>query len=265
MVFPAALKAPLRGKQKNIVSLWCPSVLISHHHRQSVPLLKSVFNLWMLASAREFSLNGNSHTRPASETKVIWPRASAFPPPPLPSLFDPVLLSSSSSDYKVNAVLLLGPSQPRKESTTQTLTTNYKITPVLPPHPLSHSLFSLFLQAHKHPSFHFAEKTFCHNCCAVRFFFFWARGLPVISRPSHIHWQWQTSVPLTLQSLQFSRVIYGARRTHPPCLLLSAFMMLDSRRGPFTLVPQPSPARWAWHFLRESQSYYPLYSLVVGR
>ncbi|KAF0027315.1 hypothetical protein F2P81_020056 [Scophthalmus maximus] len=24
-------------------------------------------------------------------------------------------------------------------------------------------------QAHKHPDFHFAEKTFCHNCCAVRF------------------------------------------------------------------------------------------------
>lgn len=72
----------------------------------------------------------------------------------------------------MNAVLLLGPSQPRKESTTQTLTTNYKITPH-PPSTLSHSLFfhslPLSLQAHKHPGFHFAEKTFCRNCCAVHF------------------------------------------------------------------------------------------------
>lgn len=76
-----------------------------------------------------------------------------------------------------------------------------------------------------------------HFAVTAVLFVFWAAGLPVISRPSDIHWQ--TSVPLTLQSLQFSRVIYGARRTHPPCLLLSAFMMLDSRRGPSHLCLSP--------------------------
>ncbi len=76
-----------------------------------------------------------------------------------------------------------------------------------------------------------------HFAVTAVLFVFWAAGLQVISRPPDIHWQ--TSVPLTLQSLQFSRVIYGARRTHPPRLLLSAFTMLDSHRGPSHLCLSP--------------------------
>lgn len=163
----------------------------------------------------------------------IKPHASAFPPPLLPSLFDPVLLSSSSSEYKVNAVLLLGPSQPRKESTTQTLTTNYKITPTLPW--LCSVSPTLCLSKLINTPASILQKR--HFAVTAVLFVFWAAGLQVISRPSDIHWQ--TSVRLTLQSLQFSKVTYGMRRTHPPCLLLSAFMMLDSRRGPSHLRLSP--------------------------
>lgn len=63
-----------------------------------------------------------------------------------------------------------------------------------------------------------------HFAITAVLFVFWAAGLQVIPRPSDI--RWQTSVPLTLQSLQFSKVIYGMRTTHSPCLLFSAFMML---------------------------------------
>lgn len=49
-------------------------------------------------------------------------------------------------------------------------------------------------------------------------FIFWDVGLQVI--PAFRNTQ-QTSISLTLQSLQFSTVIYGARRTHPlPPVLL---------------------------------------------
>ena len=49
---------------------------------------------------------------------------------------------------KVNSVLQLGPSQPNREFTTQTLTTIYKIL----------HLYRIFI-----------ENTFCCYCCAVRF------------------------------------------------------------------------------------------------
>lgn len=130
----------------------------------------------------------------------------------------------------MNTVLLLRPSQPMKESTTQTLNTIYKITPLCL-ESLSHSLLSLFcltVSTLKNTKASILKKR--HFAVTAVLFVFWAAGLQVLSRTPDIHWQ--TGVPLTLQSLQFSRVIYGAGRTHPPCLLLSAFMMLDSRRGP---------------------------------
>lgn len=173
------------------------------------------------------------------------------------------MLSSSSTEYKVNTVLLLGPSQPMKESTTQTLNTIYKITPpCLESLSLTlSSLYSVSLSPHsKNTKASILTKR--HFAVTAVLFVFWDAGLQVLSRTPDIHWQ--TSVPLTLQSLQFSRVIYGARRTHPPCLLLSAFMMLDSHRGPFALVPQPSLAWWARHFLCETQSYYPSTALWWG-
>lgn len=95
------------------------------------------------------------------------------------------------------------------------------------------------LRACKHAGFHFAEKTFCCNCCAVRF-----SGLQDYRLyPDTPRW---TCVPLTLQSLQFCKVIYEVRRTHPPYLLLSTFMNPGVCRGP------------------EKQSYYPSTALRWG-
>lgn len=152
------------------------------------------------------------------------------------------------SEHKVDAVLLLGLRKMRV-STAEALTTIYKMTPT--PHPpfsalilsLSLSPFSCppprSLRARKHAGFHFAEKTFCCNCCAVRF-----SGLQDYRLyPDTPRW---TCVPLTLQSLQFCRVIYGVRRTHPPYLLLSTFMNPGVCRGP------------------EKQSYYPSTALCWG-
>lgn len=63
-----------------------------------------------------------------SYCRFKWiPAASA----PLPSLFDPELLSSPPTKYKVNTVLQLGPSQAAKESTAETLNAIYKILPCL--------------------------------------------------------------------------------------------------------------------------------------
>lgn len=145
----------------------------------------------------------------------------------------------------MDAVLLLGLRKMRV-STAEALTTIYKMTP---PHtPLPCVIFSfalpLFipprsLQARKHAGFHFAEKTFCYNCCAVRFSGLQDYRLYPDTR------QW-TSVSLTLESLQFCRVIYGVRRTHPPYLLLTTFMNPGVCRGP------------------EKQSYYPSTALRWG-
>lgn len=154
------------------------------------------------------------------------------------------------SEHKVDAVLLLGLRKMRV-STAEVLTTIYKMTlphtpplphlfslslsPVSSPPPRSHSL-----QARKHAGFHFAEKTFCYNCCAVRF-----SGLQDYRLyPDTRRW---TSVPLTLQSLQFCRVIYGVRRTHPPYLLFSTTHESGSLQRPREAI------------------LLPLYGLVLGR
>lgn len=130
--------------------------------------------------------------------------------------------------------------QPAKEGvyhSVTTLTTNYKISTTLPQLSLTQSSFFLCLFLYKLINTQASILQKGHFAITAVLFVFWAAGLQVISRPPDIHWQ--TSVPLTLQSLQFSRVIYGARKTHPPCLLLSAFMMLDSRSGPSHLCLIP--------------------------
>lgn len=141
-----------------------------------------------------------------------------------------MLLSSFSTEYKVNTVLLLGPSQPMKESTTQTMNTIYESTPPCLDS-LSHSPLLIRSPRSQTPRLPFCGR---HFAVTAVLFIFWAAGLQVISRTPDT-----SSVPLTLQSLQFSRVIYGARRAHPPCLPLSAFMMLDSCRGPSHLCLSP--------------------------
>lgn len=150
--------------------------------------------------------------------------------------------------------------QPAKEGLYHADTTTPPPTP--PASSLSHSSSSPCLSFPKLINAQASILQKIHFAVTAVLFVFRAAGLQVISRPSDIHWQ--TSVPLTLQSLQFSTVIYGARRTHPSLLPLSAFMMLDSRRGVHTcasaLPCMVSMALSLWVTI-----LLPLCGLVVGR
>lgn len=131
-------------------------------------------------------------TQAALKTKVTWLSVKERSLIPLPSSNPSILLTRCSfnslpPEHKVNAVLLLGPSQARKESMSQT--TNSSLSPFPFSCPSSSKL--IITEAFILQKRHFAV--------TAVWLVFWAAGLQVISRPSDIHWR--TGVPLTLQSL----------------------------------------------------------------
>lgn len=205
-------------------------------------------------------LNGESHTQPESETKGFW--VSTLPPF-LFLPFHPYLTQCCFHLLPPSTKWMLcccwdpasqGRTLPRR---------HYNPPPPTPPaSSLSCSSSSPCLSFPKLINAQASILQKIHFAVTAVLFVFRAAGLQVISRPSDIHWQ--TSVPLTLQSLQFSTVIYGARRTHPSLLPLSAFMMLDSRRDVHTcasaLPCMVSMALSLWVTI-----LLPLCGLVVGR
>lgn len=170
---------------------------------------------------------------------LVWKRPTVNAPPRHPPPFGPVLLSSSFLWAQSGCCAATGTRGKWGWPPLRCWLQPIKWPHLTLPYPtliLSFTLHYFIPSARrKHAGLHFAEKTFCYNCCAVRF-----SGLQDFRLYPNTHW-W-TSVPLTLQRLQLCRVIYGMRRTHPPYLLLSTFMSLAVCRGPVKQSYYPSTA-----------------------
>lgn len=202
----------------------------------------------MLSNARSINHRGQFHrSLPAVPFCLLLPQpwwwgtedththtqtpSSAFPRLSHPSLFGPELLSSPSSEYKVNPMLQLGLSQSRKAFTTQTLTTIYKIL----------HLYRIFIE----------NTLLLLLCCSFS-------GMQDyrLSRPLDIQYTDRPVSHWPCKACNLAQLFMEqGEHIHPSCS--SLLMVPGSCGGRSHLCLSPYFAWWAQHFLCEAQSYYP--------